>query len=62
MAMLWLLVWLERINVSVIPMAPQVSFQPLSLHLAYPKFSKQCGQFEQDQQYTTPPGCHRALD
>ena len=46
MAMLWLLVWLERINVSVIPMAPQVSFQPLSLHLAYPKFSKQCGQFE----------------
>ena len=41
MAMLWLLVWLERINVSVIPMAPQVSFQPLSLNLAYPEFNNQ---------------------
>ena len=28
MAMLWLLVWLERINVSVIPMAPRVCVLP----------------------------------
>ena len=51
----------ERINVSAVPMAPQGSFQPLSLHLAYPGFSKQRGQCEQqdnwrhkqdEQQYT----------
>ena len=43
-----------------VPTAPQVFFQPLSSHLAYPGFSKQCGQCEQqdnwchkqDQQYT----------
>ena len=40
----------ERINVSAVPMAPQGSFQPLSLHLAYPGFSEQRGQCEQ--QYT----------
>ena len=48
----------ERINVSAVPMVPQVSFQPLSWHLAYPEFSEQCGQrkqrdswpYEQDQQ------------
>ena len=34
-------------NVSVVPMAPRVFFQPLSLCLAYPGFSKQCGQREQ---------------
>ena len=34
----------ERINVSVVPMAPWVSFQPLSSCLAYPGFSKQCAQ------------------
>ena len=37
----------ERINVSAVPMAPQVSFQPLSWRLAYPEFSKQCGQYKQ---------------
>ena len=30
----------ERINVSAVPMAPQVSFQPLSSSLAYPGFKK----------------------
>ena len=30
----------ERINVSAVPMAPQVSFQPLSLCLSYPGFSE----------------------
>ena len=40
-----------------IPMAPCVSFQLLSPHLAYPGFSKQCEpqdswHCEQDQQYT----------
>ena len=37
----------ERINVSAVPMAPWIFFQPLSLHLAYPGFSKQCEQHEQ---------------
>ena len=37
----------ERIFMSVLPTAPQVSFQPLTSSLAYPGFSKQCGQCEQ---------------
>ena len=37
----------ERIKLSSVPMAPQVFFQPLSLCLAYPGFSEQCGQCEQ---------------
>ena len=46
----------ERLNVSTFPTAPQVFFQPTSLHLAYPGFSKQCEQqdnwyHEQDQLY-----------
>ena len=32
---------------SVVPTAPQVSFQPPTSSLAYPGFSKQCGQCEQ---------------
>ena len=36
----------EKINVSQVPMAPQVFFQPLSSCLAYPGFSEQCGQCE----------------
>ena len=52
LVMLWLLLWLlcqpgerlcygyhssqERINMSVVPMAPRNFFQPLSSHLAYP--------------------------
>ena len=72
MITLWLLLWLpqqpgerlyygchasqEKINVSQVPMAPQVFFQPLSSCLAYPGFSEQCEQkdnrhHEQDQQY-----------
>ena len=39
----------ERINVSAVPMAPQVSFQPLSSSLAYPGFSKGCKQCEQQE-------------
>ena len=31
-------------NVSAVPLAPQVSLQPLSLCLAYPGFRKQCEQ------------------
>ena len=50
----------ERINVSAVPTAPQVSFQPLTSHLACSGFSKQsrkCEQWdnwccEQDQQDT----------
>lgn len=50
----------ERIKGSVIPTAPHISIQPLSPHLAYPRFSKQCRQREQqdnwhqkqDQQYS----------
>ena len=30
----------ERINVSAVPLAPPISFQPLSLCLAYPGFSE----------------------
>ena len=37
----------QIINMSAIPMAPWVSFQPLSLHLAYSGFSKQCRKCEQ---------------
>ena len=37
----------ESINVSAVPMAPQVFFQPLSSRLAYPEFNKQCEQCEQ---------------
>ena len=71
MVMLWLLLLLlqpgerlyydchasqERMNLSAIPMAPWVSFQPVSSHLAYPGFSKQCKhqdnwRHEQDQRY-----------
>ena len=55
---LWLLLWLlrqpgerlcygrhasqERINMYAVPVVPGIFFQPLSLHLAYPGFSKQC--------------------
>ena len=72
MVMLRLLLWLpcqpgerlcynchvsqERINVSAVPTAPPVSFQPLRSFLAYPGFNKQCEQqdnwpHKQDQQY-----------
>ena len=72
MILLWLLLWLlcqpgerlcygshasqERINTSVVFTAPHIFFQPLSPHLAYHHFSKQCTQCgnwhcEQDQQY-----------
>ena len=37
----------KRINVSAVPKAPRVSLQPLSWHLAYPGFSEQYGQGEQ---------------
>ena len=33
-----------RINVSAVPKAPRVPFQPLSLSLAYPRFSEECRQ------------------
>ena len=60
MVMLWLLLWLlcqlgermcygccasqERINMSAVPTAPRVSFQPFSSSLSYPGFSEQCEQ------------------
>ena len=34
----------ERINVSADPTAHHISFQPLSVHLAYPGFSEECEQ------------------
>ena len=37
----------DRINVSAVPVAPQVFFQPLSSRLAYPEFNKQSKQCEQ---------------
>ena len=37
----------NRINVSAFPMAPRIFFWPLSSHLAYPGFSEQCAQCEQ---------------
>ena len=36
----------ESINVSAVPMAPQVFFQPFSLCLTYPGFSELCEQQE----------------
>ena len=44
----------ERINMSAVPTAPCVFFQPFSLHLAYPGFSKQCKQYEQQDSW-----CHK---
>ena len=56
----------ERINVSAVPTAPRIFFQPLSTSLAYPELSEQCEQqdnwhHEQDLRYrhqggTWPPG------
>ena len=46
MVMLWLLHQSGE-NKFAVPMAPRVSFQPLSLCLAYPGFNKQCTQCEQ---------------
>ena len=43
----------QIINMSAIPMAPWVSFQPLSLHLVYSGFSKQCRQCKQQDNW-----CH----
>ena len=40
----------ERINVSAVPLAPPISFQPLSLCLAYPGFSKRCRQCDTERQ------------
>ena len=45
----------QRINMSVVPVAPQVSLEPLSSCLADPRFREQCEQQdnchqEQDQQ------------
>ena len=37
----------EKINMSAVTMAPRVSLQSLSLHLACPGLSEQCGQGEQ---------------
>ena len=55
----------KRIDVSAAPMAPWISFQSLSLHLAYPGFSEQCGQCEQwdnwcheQDQWHIPPLMH----
>ena len=50
----------ERINVSALPMAPRIFFQPLSSSLTYPGINEQCRQYErqdswhheQDQWYT----------
>ena len=47
----------ERRKVSAVPMAPCVFFQPLSSNLAYPGFSKQCGECEQDQWCSDPFKC-----
>ena len=41
----------ERINMSAVPTAPCVFFQPFSLHLAYPGFREQCRQCKEDQRY-----------
>ena len=37
----------EKINMSELPMAFQASFQPFSLHLAYPGLGEQCRCCEQ---------------
>ena len=37
----------ERINISAVPMAPRVSFQPLNSCFTYLGFNKQCGECEQ---------------
>ena len=52
--LMWLLHSQERLNVSAVPRAPQVFSQPLSWHLAYTGFSKQCKQCEQQDNW-----CHK---
>ena len=50
----------ERVDMSAVPNAPHVFFQPPSSHFAYPGFREQCGQCgqqdnwhqEQDQRYS----------
>ena len=44
---LWLPASQGRINVSAVPAAPRVSFQPPSSHLAYPWFSEWWEEYEQ---------------
>ena len=44
----------ERINVSAVPLAPPISFQPLSLCLAYHGFSKQCTRRDTVRQQVCP--------
>lgn len=46
----------ERINVSEVPRAPRVSFQPLSLCLAYPRFNEQCAQWDTARQLAPQAG------
>ena len=43
----------EKINMSTFPMALQISFQPFSLHLAYPGLGEQCRCCEQQDNW-----CH----
>ena len=43
----------ERMNVSAVPVAPWVSFQPLSSRLAYPGFSELWGQWDTARQVVT---------
>ena len=38
----------KRINMSAVSTVPGVSFQPLSLHFAYPGFNEQCKQYESE--------------
>ena len=47
----------ERINVSAVPVAPWVSFQPLGLCLAYPGFSEQWGQWDTMRQLVPGTRC-----
>ena len=37
----------ERTNVPAVPTAPLISFHPLSSRLAYPRFSEQCKEYKQ---------------
>ena len=71
--LLWLLSQLEerlcygcsaskkRINISTFPMVPQVSFQPLSWHLAYHGFSEQYRQCNTPRQLVSLTGSAIAI-
>ena len=58
--LLWLCASQGRVNASAFPMAPLVSFQPLSSCLAHHGFNQQCAQHEQQYNWRSQQDSQRA--